>query len=335
MSACVTRRTDADLLPPCRASRVLSFVLAVACTGSVAACGGDAPARTPSGNRSSASADVVTAEQVAKEARGKLRCPPRIASGARAATAPVDDIQGVRPGLTVDEARALVLCSHPLLVTTLDSANRYTLDLRGARPISGVTATFAEARQPMDGRSYRNNVLYGSESRLQRLAAGTSAWNVGFVGVPGDERVSDVSREEAFSESEQPTIESLRDALVDKYGAPTDIRPDHLGVELRWIHDLRGRPIGEASPLARNCSIFAVRGGSISYSPDCGVTIAARIVPATSNEMLAASLVVTVVDQGTAFTRMQEMEQRLVQGDEERKAREAKDASRNARKPVL
>jgi hypothetical protein len=220
-------------------------------------------------------------------------------------------------------------------VATTDSSNRYTFDLRGATPVSGVEARFAEERVPITAAAYRERLSVDRYNRVERLAAGTSAWSVGFVGVPGEERVSDASREEVFADAQQPTIAALLSALREKYGEPTDVRPDGRGVHVRWIHDLRGRPVSEASPLSQGCFVFAAREGTIRYSPDCGLTIAARIIPLGTNELLAESFTVTIVDQAAGYSRMQDMQQRLAQRDEERKAREAKDASRNARKPVL
>lgn len=311
-----------------RAGRPLSGLL---CVGLFFGCGGDEPAQSETGVRT----EAATAAEVAKDSRGRLRCPPRLATAPRDKAAPVDDILGVRPGLSVEEARALVLCSHELLVATFDSSNRYTLDLRGAQPVSAINAGFAEPYVPVTAENYLSRVTSDRYNRVERLAAGTSAWQVGFVGLPGEERVSDVSREEMFADGEQPTLDALEAALNEKYGSPIERRADNGALQMRWNYDLQGRSISEASPLYHACFTHAARGGPIRYSSDCGLSIAARVTPLTSNELLAASLTVTIVDQASAYARMMAMEQQLARSDSERKEREAREAARNTRKPVL
>jgi len=57
----------------------------------------------------------MTAEQVAKEARGKVKCPAKVASPKPKINAAVD-VAGVWPGMTYDEAANVVLCTHELLI---------------------------------------------------------------------------------------------------------------------------------------------------------------------------------------------------------------------------
>jgi hypothetical protein len=112
----------------------LGVVLVGALVAAIAGCGksGDAapspvadkaPAKAPANAATPAaakpgSAKNASAEAVAKQARAGLSCPAKIATAARAANEPVDDVLGVRPGLSYEEALNAVLCTHELLVAT-------------------------------------------------------------------------------------------------------------------------------------------------------------------------------------------------------------------------
>ena len=97
----------------------LSIVLLVAV---LAACGGPGPGAPGSANNTAQNKPRPTgdasAEQVAEESRGDVDCPADINTPQRPANAPVDDVVGVRPGLTYDEAQNVVLCTGDMLVAT-------------------------------------------------------------------------------------------------------------------------------------------------------------------------------------------------------------------------
>src|SRR5690606_29205370 len=98
----------------------LAVALGAGCT--LAACGSGEPEGKSKAEQSApraaapAATGNATAIQVATEARGKLKCPARPKTPSRAGGAPVDDVVGVRPGMTYDEAVDTVLCTHELLV---------------------------------------------------------------------------------------------------------------------------------------------------------------------------------------------------------------------------
>src|SRR5690606_19571724 len=97
-----------------------------------------------------------------------------------------------------------------------------------------------------------------STNRVVREAkAGESRWYVATMGLPGQEKVISVAREEWFEAGRQPTIAGVEQALTAKYGPPTRKMPARPGVphhQLYWAHDLRHRPITESSPLFHLCS---------------------------------------------------------------------------------
>ena len=88
--------------------RLTQKVLILVLTAALTACGSKEEAKGPSSaaiNAGSAGAmepatTTATAEGVAKEARDDVDCPADIDTPARPTAAPVDDVVGVRPGLT-------------------------------------------------------------------------------------------------------------------------------------------------------------------------------------------------------------------------------------------
>ena len=71
----------------------------------------------------------------------------------RGADQPVDDVLGVRPGLTYEEAMNAVLCSHDLLVAQPATGRGFRLQAAEGRNVrQGFGATFAEARVVKTGK---------------------------------------------------------------------------------------------------------------------------------------------------------------------------------------
>jgi hypothetical protein len=322
------------------------WALAAAFAVVAAGCGGgeketeppakaDKPAAAPSGNASAA--------EVAKEARGnKLKCPPRLATPARAAGAPVDDVVGVRPGLTYDEAADLVMCSHDLMVVTADNRARFNIPTHGQTLRQGFHGRLAKERVQKSGQEIMKEMQASAMARMNNavvrdVAPGEAKWFVGTMGTPGAERVTDVSREEWFAEGRQPTVASVEKALADKYGPPTErLDPQRQGyTHLRWAYDTFGRLVGEASPLFRACHANAYVNSSVNFSPDCGVVVAARIQPLRDNPAVAESMTVVVVNQAEGYERINATEQALLQQENARRAKQAEDAAKNADAPTL
>src|SRR5690606_28293542 len=97
---------------------------------------------------------------------------------------------------------------------------------------------------------------------------GQAKWYVSTIGLPGEERVINAAREEWFEEGANPSMASIQQALIDKYGPPTDIRTQNNGpAHLRWAYDPRGRAITETSPLYQRCHGAA--------DPDVGANLSA------------------------------------------------------------
>lgn len=138
------------------------------------ASGAAAAGRTASGN--------ATAEEVAEEQRGRLRCPAKTV--AAPSGTPAHDIQGVRPGMRLADAGPLVLCSHPLLVATSDSSNRFNLETHGVRLVQGYSASFARPRVERSSKEILADMQQAAmdrgNNRVKReVMPGEMAWTLG------------------------------------------------------------------------------------------------------------------------------------------------------------
>lgn len=289
----------------------------------------------------------ASAETVAKAARGDLACPPKIATAARDPAAPVDDIQGVRPGLSFEEASAAVLCTGPLLVATPAQGRGFDLTVAGRRGRpegvrQGFTARDAEARVVKSSRQIMKELQDGAMARgmnalREDLKPGQAKWFVATMGIPGQERVLSVAREERFAEGQNPTVDGVLEALVKKYGRPSlAAMPSATQLPLlRWVTDPSGQPVAQGMALAQRCAGTSDPDGSVNVTPDCGTVVQALLMPLKTNPGLVDRLQVGVVAQGGGWRLLRATEQGLGAADQQRRADEVAKANRNAKGPNL
>lgn len=318
------------------------LLICVAVSTALAACGGDkhaAPGSDPSRAKHAASASGnASAEQVATEARGDVDCPAKIIPNPPGT--PVDDVVGVHPGMGYAEAANVVMCSNPLLVVTAETGRGFQLQTYGQTIRQGFSARFAEPRVQLTGRQYAQQMEHQAMERGLNVARhdmkpGQSKWFVSTMGMPGQEKVISAAREEWFDEGRNPTVDSVEQALIAKYGTPTQ-KVDQAGYhQARWAHDPRGRLITETSPLYNNCTGVSDPDNGMSLSADCGVIVQALIQPLRSNPALAQYLQVGVVDEGGGYQALTDTKQGLQAMDAARRAKQVQDASKNAQAPQL
>lgn len=334
------------MVPSTRSSPAALALLGLAAL--LAACGEKAappPAPAPVRGAANAPAVEASAEQVARAARAGLRCPAP-APAPRAEGQPVDDVLGVRPGQPWDEARQRVLCSAPLLVASDDAANRFRLPPSDPAVRQGFHARFAEDQVRKTGQQILREMQAGATARGQNaarpgLAPGQSRWYVGTMGLPGEERVTHVQREEAYAEGAMPPAETVEQALRAKYGEPTrrsgGARPGerYAEIQLVWVHDPAGRPVRERDALATQCGMLARPDAGVGLSEGCGVVVAADIPLWPDNPGLASGLRVGSVDQARGYTLVAATEAALQQRLAQRRAQQVREAGQQTQAPKL
>jgi len=316
-------------------------VLRVMCTTAVlatAGCGGsndssDAPIGAVDAAKPAPTGEA-TAEQVAAEMRGNVKCPAK-ASSARPANAPVDDVVGARPGMTWNEAATFVMCDHPLMVVTENTARNYRIDTRGLKLRQGFDGEFAKARVVKTSRDYLREMSEEAARRSGnavevRLQPGQSRFYVSTMGLPGQEQVISVAREELYAEGKQPTVESITQALIAKYGQPSESNDTGSLVQIWWEYDPAGNKVQQ-----QQCRISAGPDAATSLSTACGITVAAYVQASRTNPGLAHSLAVTSQNGAWGYELLRRTEEALKSADAAKKAKELEDASKNAEAPKL
>jgi hypothetical protein len=306
--------------------------------------GGTGADRTPSRPAPAAGVPATpgsaTAEQVAEESRGRLRCPSDSKAVDRAAGAPADDILGVRGGQTFEDARVRVLCSHPLLVATETPGRGFEIATYGQTLRQGFEARFAKPRVERSSREIMKDMQdeamgRGLNRRQQDVGPGQSKWYVGTLGMPGEERVISVAREEWFEADRLPTVANVVQALAGKYGPPVRTMDSGSVQLLGWSHDAQGRRLAEGAPLYAMCRGNPSPDAPTNLLPDCGLTIEAAVHVSPGNPGLAQSLQVSIVDQARVWAVHEATTQGLERQEAARRADQVKDAAKNATAPQL
>lgn len=318
------------------------FIIIALASGVLAACGGGKQAAQDSSQAASDHAEAASgdasAEEVANEARGDVDCPADAVPNPPGT--PVNDIVGVHPGMSYEQAANAVMCSSPLLVVSAETGRGFDIQTYGQTIRQGFSARFAEPRVQLTRQQYmqqaeREAMARGMNAVRHDVKPGQSKWFVATMGMPGQEKVISAARDQWFEEGRNPTIASIEQALIAKYGTPTwrtDQSNDH---RLSWAHDPRGRPITETSPLYNRCSASANPDNGTNLSADCGIAVAATIFPLRSNPALAQNLQVGVVDQAGGYRALTDTQQNLQAMDAARRAKQVQDASKNSQAPQL
>lgn len=280
-------------------------------------------------------AGVASAEQVAKEMRGNVHCPAK-ESSERPAGAPVDDVVGARPGMAWDEAANFVMCDSPMLVVTENTSRGYSINTYGQHIRQGFNAQFAKARAVQTSAEIMKEMedeetRRGSNTYVAPLQPGQVRYFVSTMGLPGQERVVSVAREEYFPASKLPTVDSVKGALIAKYGEPSQTNETSLW----WEYDPAGTKITQDSPLLRLCQNNVSPDAATSLSTNCGATVGATVQAASENPGLAHSLAVSSQNGAAGMAFLNNTAQALRQQDAARRAKELQEAAKNAQGPKL
>lgn len=308
----------------------------VACSGDKQIGQGSPQARA---SQAAAATGNASAAQVAAQARGDVDCPAAVKTAHPPGT-PVDDVVGVRPGMSYEEAANVVMCTNPLLVVAPETGRGFQIQTYGQTIRQGFSARFAEPRVHKTGRQIvqemeRDAMDRGMNAMRHDMKPGQTKWFVSTMGMPGQEQVISAAREEWFDEGRNPTLDSVEQALIAKYGTPTQQLDQSSYRQVRWAYDPRGRLITETSPLYNNCSGVSDPDDGMSLSANCGVIVQAMVQPLRSNPALAQYLQVGVVDEAGGYQALTDTKQALQAMDAARRAKQVQEASKNAQAPQL
>lgn len=218
-------------------------------------------------------------------------CPAAFSIPPRANGAPIDDIRGLRLGVSGETAVRFAQCKDgkPLNSVYMEDDAEFRRDARGLKiRTEAVVATGAfPQRWRSSGSVYRTNIT----DRFERTDA---VWHFVMDGMPGREKVYAMWLEQPFAAGSQPTVASQWAALKAKYGEPDYTDDDGRAF---WLHLPDGKPIPAFNrDLIHNCARDLAAGyQQFSYGEDCGVIVTADIAEA-ENPLLARSVYVAALD---------------------------------------
>ena len=195
------------------------------------------------------------------------------------ANSPTDDILGVRPGLLPKQAQDILICENP----------RYSIDGQDDKGGNFGIPPYPDGTMALNG-------FNASEEESPSTPGDKIIVN--YVGLPGEERVAGIGRTMTFPAGHEPTIGSIRDQLIKKYGAPNGTLSGGATI-LRWIHSPDGSLVSEHSDRMMQCTQNSGAGSSVNS--DCGLTITATIYTSNDNPAAAASFNVAIIDQATTY----------------------------------
>jgi hypothetical protein len=253
---------------------------------------------------------------------------------------PVTDVIGIRPGQTYEEAANQVLCDNPLLIVQETKDRGYNIETYGAAVRQGFVGAFAEPRISKSSEQIVKDMQdaamrRGLNTYVAPLKPGQSRYFVSTMGTPGQERVIAVSREEYFPEGKLPSTESVKQALVAKYGPPSQTQDNGTHTYLWWETDPAGQPLTEGTPLHMQCRLNVSPDAPVNLNPECGAQVGALITGAEQNPGLAHSLAVTSQNGAKGNDLVLGTEAALQRADAERRAKEVNAASKGAATPRL
>lgn len=253
-----------------------------------------------------------------------LECPADVPAG------PGPDIAGLRFGMSLDEAmraaRCLAGADAPVVA---DASFVRDLDTQGVR---------------LGTQFFTVGVDDGSACNRWRNPDGCNAAPdpggepkesiaIAIPGMPGHERALAIWRTQEFPEGSQPSVDSLRDALLKKYGPAQGIEQydDSSFVMMNWTRDATGAPISPQNPLSVNCA-GAINGKasqvSARWGEGCGVNIRAELWRSEANHGLARELDVSMIDQAAMQAQVETMKAALKREGAARRAEELRAAEK-------
>jgi hypothetical protein len=216
------------------------------------AAGSGAPAMTPN----TAAAPTAPLDVVASPSQGAVSTPSAAITAAPAVASPNIDIVGIRLGMSTDEVKRALQAHAPGM--RLDEARGIVNNVAATDYLSWIIARSAQGAPAGSG----------------------DAIGVHFPPPPNAHRAIFVERFTGFQPNQFPLYDTLRQALMRKYGSPSLERDG----EMIWTFNAAGAQIVDSSVGAR-CAKFPptdppARGQNVMFNgyktAGCGATVFVR-----------------------------------------------------------
>lgn len=302
------------------------------------ACGGSE--ETPSLSKDKVTSTTTNNKTETPPKAPSRKCPAEVTSAPRPEGTPVDDIVGIRPGMSYDDVIGILACRDD--VPLIETAEKWNIQQTHGFPLRQVVrasnGTPCSGQEIVRAMSSSNVTCDDGGYRFKAVKNITQEFDVVFTGMPGKEAVGAFWRRNTFAEGEQPAVESLMQSLNQKYGEPHVTEKDRQGrTNLSWQYDLLGRPMSNASRNFNQCrnSVSASFAAGHGWSSACGLTIKVTIAPVYGNDLLAREMNMGIMHQKNFYDAGKTFEQELAAANEARKSEAAAEAAKKGVSPDL
>jgi hypothetical protein len=197
------------------------------------------------------------------------------------AGSPVDDVLGVRLGMSLQDARQVLGCANPVYVFS-ETEGQWN---RGDKPVM-------------------RRVMLVGDGGLDDVA-------VDFAGPKGAERAVRFMRVVEYAEGKEQPQALIRDTIEKKYGAFDALNSYNSNVQAgAAVYSLDGQRLGSTNSDYSQCVNNAGDGisGNVTLS-NCGLVVKYKLESPASDRELARRFSVVVFDAMKALRLMDEIEQ--------------------------
>ncbi|TDR46473.1 hypothetical protein DFR29_1034 [Tahibacter aquaticus] len=324
--------------------RFLRLSVSIGLLGILAACGKAPEPAQPAAAAPPSAAKIITPPVAAESvAATPEEAPPAPASieprgpdceAILAAKPAAIDIAGLYLGMTLNEALTHVRCRLPKSTIELHEDFLSGVSVNG----EALGPQAFMAREGVSSPCHYNFYLGGGDKDCEpngRQWFLDERVKVATPGLHGKETVTAIWRSQYYDDGERPSVNTVRAALREKYGAPQfesgSKNSDRL--VMAWAMDTSGTALSKANPLLEACVQSGLNADAMrsqGWRAGCGLTIQARIDREPFNHDLVGVLHVAMIDQDKLFSlgrTMQERAETLAREQREAKLRKA-DASK-------
>jgi len=240
---------------------------------------------------------------------------------------PVDDVLGVRPGMTFDEANSVLRCANAAYRFEENQAGFSLAALPDGRaPKLSFIARAGKVAgcDPNDASTL--SICVDEHPTFERI---DDAVQVLFTGPPGQEKVIVVGRTISYPEGGERDVQGLVADLKAKYG-PGVVQTASYGTTgyLSWVFDSAGQSLTQANPDLAECA-NVVGHGSITPSQireGCNLTINATLSLKSDNPGLVDGLTIVAVNQAAANRQIEAARSAIAALTEQARAQEVERA---------
>ncbi|MEM6415815.1 MAG: hypothetical protein AAF720_14285 [Pseudomonadota bacterium] len=291
---------------------VSRFVLIASFAGILTACGPDEKAED--GVSVAAASDrgaskTASAKKMRTPQTKKPVCPPEPEGGKT-------DIFGISAGDGYDRAAATLKCKYPNLAFETGAWHTdHTEKMFGVktrqrlRVTDGDECSVQEKMSAQQGRGGRCGERWGG-GRLKPRKSGSVTVNVVMTGLPKEEVVHGVWREQTFNKDARPALQVVEAKLIEKYGEPHATKKRTYDKKLFWVYDVLGRPMPKDNRDFDRCkdnvdpSFYRGQG----WRTGCGLTIVAEVTESSDQPGMTRFLNVAFLDQNNFYEAQEQME---------------------------